>query len=112
MVRTRVLPQRFRYLASISEELLSQANRVRDLIGDRHWFSDGHHKEQLLASVLRRHLPADIIVSRGFVIDAVDPGGCSKEQDILVVDAHREAPIFRQGDLVICFPRTILAAIS
>jgi hypothetical protein len=112
MSRARVLPQRFRYLASLSEELLSQANRVRDLIGDRHWFSDGHHKEQLLASVLRRHLPADVIVSRGFVIDPSDAGQCSKEQDILVVNAHQEAPIFRQGDLIICFPRTVLAAIS
>ena len=96
----------------MSEELLSQANRVRDLIGDRHWFSDGHHKEQLLASVLRRHLPADVIVSRGFVIDPSDAGWCSKEQDILVVNTHQEAPIFQQGDLIICFPRTVLAAIS
>lgn len=112
MSRPRILPHRFRYLASISEELISQANRVRDLIGDRHWFSDGHHKEQLLASVLRRHLPSDILVSRGFVIDPIDPGGCSKEQDILVVDGHREAPVFHQGDLVICFPRTVLAAVS
>ena len=108
----RVLPHRYRYLASMSEELLSQANRVRDLIGDRHWFSDGHHKEQLLASLLRRHLPADVIVSRGFVIDPSDAGWCSKEQDILVVNAHQEAPIFQQGDLIICFPRTVLAAIS
>jgi len=33
------------YLCSWSDELVSRANRVRMLIGDAHWLSDGHHKE-------------------------------------------------------------------
>ncbi len=107
-----VTSQRHRFLASISSELVSQSTRVRDLIGDKHWLSDGHHKEFLLLSLLRRHLPACTIASRGFVISPAHPDICSSEQDILIIETTCEAPLFQQGDLAICFPRTVLAAIS
>lgn len=103
---------RGRYLSSIAEELSSQSTRVRDLIGDQHWLSDGHHKEYLLAGVLRRHLPHGILVSRGFVVSPHEENVCSTEQDVLVIDTTKEAPLFNQSDLAICFPRTVLAAIS
>ena len=32
-----------RYLRSIADEILSQTNQVRDIIGKGHWLSDGHH---------------------------------------------------------------------
>lgn len=108
----RVASNRHRFLLSISSELDSQSNRVRDLIGDKHWLSDGHHKEFLLLSLLRRHLPASTMASRGFVISPVVPTLCSTEQDILIIDTTYEAPLFQQGDLAICFPRMVLAAIS
>lgn len=101
-----------RYLESISQELLSQATRVRDLIGDRHWLSDGHHKEYILGTVLRRHLPAATLVSRGFVVSPHESDLCSNEQDLLVIDISKEAPLFHQADLAVCFPRTVMAAIS
>lgn len=104
-------PNRVAYLESMAEELHSQSSRVRDLIGDAHWLSDGHHKEQLLRSFIARHLPAGIIAARGFVISTVDDL-CSKEQDVLLVDTLKEPPVFNQGDLVIAFPRTVVAAIS
>lgn len=103
---------RRRYLESIAEELLSQASRVRYLIGNRHWLTDGHHKEYLLGSVLSRHLPAGVLVSRGFVVSPYENELCSTEQDLLVIDTTREAPLFHQADVAICFPRTVLAAIS
>jgi len=62
-----MVPNRNRYLASLSAELRAQATRVRDLIGDRHWLSDGHHKEYLLKDMLARHVPSSVAVSRGFV---------------------------------------------
>jgi hypothetical protein len=68
---------------------------VRDLIGSKHWLSDGHHKEFLLTALLERHLPAGTIAGRGFVIHPDEPDQCSTEQDILVVDSTREAPVFR-----------------
>lgn len=100
------------YLSSLSEELASQAKRVRDLIGSRHWLSDGHHKEFLLSSLLQRHCPSATLVSRGFVINPSYPDLCSREQDILVIDTYSEGPIFYQGGLAIAAPQSVMAAIS
>jgi hypothetical protein len=107
-----IRPNRERYLLSLADELRSQSNRVRDLIGDAHWLSDGHHKEFLLIDLLRRHLPAGMIAARGFVVSASKPNAVSKEQDILILDAGDEAPVFNQGGLVITFPNIVRAAIS
>ncbi len=107
-----VRPNRHRYLASIAEEVHAQSKRVRDLIGDRHWLSDGHHKEYLLASVLERHFPGSVIARRGFVVSASDVDTCSTEQDILIADTTHEAPVFNQGGLMVTLPGTILGAIS
>ncbi len=109
---TSVRPNRHRYLISLANELEAQANRVRDLIGDRHWLSDGHLKEYLLIELLRRHLPAGMIASRGFVVSPQDPDQCSTEQDILILDTLLEAPLLNQGGLCIALPQTVRAAIS
>ena len=107
-----VQPNRTRYLLSIAEELRVQSKRVRDLIGDRHWYSDGHQKEFLILELLKRHLPCGMIASRGFVISPSDPNARSREQDILIVDTLQQAPIFNQGNVVIVFPSTVRATIS
>jgi hypothetical protein len=109
---SHVQPNRRRYLLSIAEELSTQSNRVRDLIGDRHWLSDGHHKEYVLLELLRRHVPFGVIASRGFVIALNNPSLRSTEQDILVIDALAEGPVFNQGGLIISFPSSVLAALS
>jgi hypothetical protein len=101
-----------RYMQSLAGELHSQAHRIRDLIGSKHWLSDGSHKEFLLRDLLRRHSPAGVIVSRGFVIDSAAGEGCSREQDVLMVDTSQEGPIFSQGDLIVALPHTVLASIS
>jgi hypothetical protein len=107
-----VQANRLKYLKSIADELEAQATRVRDLIGDVHWLSDGHHKESVFLSVLRRHLPSGMIASRGFVIDSHDQSTCSSEQDILILDTCCEAPVLNQGNLLIAFPRQVVACIS
>lgn len=105
-------PQRERYLSSISGELRAQATRVRDLIGDRHWLSDGHHKEYLLKNVVSRHVPSSVLVVRGFVVHPRRMDMVSNEQDLLFLDTSTMAPIFNQGDLCVAFPSQVLAAIS
>lgn len=100
------------YLKSIADELTVQANRVRDLIGNAHWLSDGHHKEYLLTALLQRHLPSGLAIGRGFVVDPSDHQRCSREQDILVVDSTRDAPLFCQGGLLVAFPQAVVAALS
>jgi hypothetical protein len=100
------------YFASLSAELESQQRRIRHLIGSAHWGHDGRHKELLLAEVIRRHCPSSVLVSTGFVVSPSNFEIRSSEQDILLVDTAKEAPLFNQGGLVIAFPETVLAAIS
>ena len=99
MSKTR--PNRLQYLRSLADELRSQANRVRDLIGGAHWLSEGTHKEILLVELIKRHLPAGMIAARGFLVNDTDHSIVSKEQDILIVDTLAEAPMFKQGGLVL-----------
>src|SRR5437588_11053414 len=101
---TGVQPNRHRYLLSLADELHTQSTRVRDLIGDAHWYYDGHHKEYLLVELLRRHLPSGMLASRGFVISPTDPGSQSREQDVLVVDVTQEAPLSSQGGVIVVSP--------
>jgi len=98
-----VVPKPRDYLTSLHFELHHQANRVRNLIGDRHWWSDGKHKESLVAGVLARHLPAGYIVETGFVVHPADDSLVSKELDIMVVDYGEDAPLLSQFGFSICF---------
>jgi hypothetical protein len=100
------------YLTSIGAELAVQSKRVRDLIGDVHWLSDGTHKEHLLQDLLTRHLPPSVLASRGFVVSTTSDVRCSTEQDILLIDALAEMPLFHQGGLAVTFPRTVIASLS
>lgn len=105
-------PNRERYLRSLADELSAQSQRVRDLIGDRHWLTDGTHKEFLLAEIIRRHIPGSHLVARGFIVSPFESDVCSREQDILIVDTSSEAPVFHQGGVVITFPGAVRGAIS
>ena len=101
-----------RFFQTLSAELDAQADRVRNLIGDAHWLSDGHHKEALLQGLIERHLPSTASVSRGFALQSGMPSNCSTEQDLLVLDTSSEAPVFTQSGLVITFPNQVLASLS
>lgn len=103
---------RNRYLASFSEELRAQANRVRDLIGDKHWLSDGHHKEYLLKHALSRHVPSGVTISRGFIVHPKRSDVVSREQDLLFLDAFAMAPVFAQGELCVALPQQVIAILA
>ncbi len=105
-------PDRPAYFRSLADEITSQSQRVRNLIGNKHWLSDGHHKESLIRSVIARHAPSTVLVSRGFIASPTAPDLCSREQDILVVDTRFQGPLFDQADLVIALASTVIAAIS
>ena len=94
-------------LESWSEELLSRAERVRRLIGDAHWLSDGHHKEELVREFLVRHLPPILRVSRGFICPPDDESKVSSEVDILITDSLGEMPWFNEGNLIIAPPSCV-----
>jgi hypothetical protein len=84
------------YFLSLAEELNSQASRVRQLIGSAHWGQDGRHKEALLRELIRRHSPASILVTSGFLVSPNNVEVRSLEQDILLIDTSTEAPLFNR----------------
>lgn len=98
------------YLRSWTLELQSRSNRVRQLIGDAHWLSDGTHKEFLLREFLSRYVPGVTQVSHGF-IRSID-GICSNEIDILISRDDIASPYFNEGGLSILSPESVIATIE
>ena len=94
------------YLHSITEELFSVQNRIRNLA--RHWATDGEHKEAALRLVLRRHLPSSLCVGRGFIVTKEDS---STQIDVLIVNADQPM-LFRDGDLMIVTHDTVKAIVE
>jgi hypothetical protein len=88
------------YFRSITEELDALKNRVRHFIRNKHWLTDGEHKESVLRAVLRRHLPLTTGVGRGFVITNKGP---SPQIDILLYDQTKPL-LYHDGDFVIITP--------
>jgi hypothetical protein len=101
-----------RYLHSIAAAAREQSRQVRDLIGDRHWLSDGKHKEALISSIISRHCPSGVLVTSGFVLHPSDMSLCSREQDVLILDTTREAPLFQSAGFAVALPDTVLGAVS
>lgn len=96
------------YFEDLSKELAAVQNRVRHLIGDAHWPSDGAWKESVLRTVLRRYLPPSFIVGSGFILTEQ---GISSQIDILVCDDS--APIlFRDGDFLVATANCVRAAVE
>jgi hypothetical protein len=96
------------YYRSLTAETNALKDRVRLLIDDAHWLTDGEWKESVLRSVLRRHLPANIGVGRGFIIS---PTSVSKQIDVLIYDASY--PLLHQdADLVFVTPDAVRGIIE
>ena len=85
------------YFRSITLEFQALKDRVRHFIRDQHWLTDGEWKESVLRSVLRRHLPQNVGVGKGFVITKDGP---SSQIDILLFDRTKPL-LYHDGDLVI-----------
>ncbi len=84
------------YFRSLSLELNSLKDRIRNFIADNHWQTDGEWKESVLRTILRRHLPSNIEVGRGFIIT---PDECSRQIDVLIYDASKPV-LHKDGELV------------
>jgi hypothetical protein len=86
-----------KYFEDLSKELRAVQNRIRQLIGDAYWPSDGAWKESVLRSIIRNYLPQSFTVGSGFILTS---DGLSKQIDILVCDDS--APVFfRDGDFLV-----------
>ncbi len=96
------------YFVSLTEELSALKNRVRHYIDDAGWLADGEWKESVLRSILRRHLPNNIGVGRGYVISSVS---ASTQIDVLLYDKTKPI-LFQDGEFVIVTPDTAKGAIE
>ena len=96
------------YLISWADELTARSNRVRYLIGDTHWASDGAHNENVLKSFLRQYSPNFVDIATGFIrcqgTQAVSP-----QIDIMIIDTLSSVPLFSEGDLYIVNPPCVRA---
>jgi hypothetical protein len=96
------------YYRSITLELKALKGRVRQLIADAHWVTDGEWKESVLRTLLKRHMPTTIGVGRGFIIDE---NATSTQIDVLIYDKTR--PLLHQdGDLVFTTPDAVRGIIE
>jgi hypothetical protein len=93
-----------KFSATIAGELASLSQRVRFIID--HGPTVGTYRENLLQSLLRKHLPERYHVATGFIF------GLSRQIDILIYDRVDYAPIFREGDLVIVPEESVRAVIE
>ncbi len=97
-----------KYHRSIGAEFEVTKNRIRQLIGSKHWGTDGEHKESVLRNVLQNHLPANVIVGSGFICaeDSV-----STQIDVLITDSAKPS-LFRSGQLAVVTPDAVRAVIE
>lgn len=92
------------FAGTLADELTSYSERIRHLI--RHTSSVGTYRENLLQSLLRKHLPERYHVATGFIY------GCDRQIDVVIYDRIDYAPIFREGDLVVVPPEAVRAIIE
>ena len=96
------------YHQSIAYELVATKDRIRNLIGDAHWLTDGEHKEAVLRRTIRDHIAGDLQVGRGFVCGEQ---GSSRQIDVLI--ACRSKPVlFQDGELLLVTPDAVAAIIE
>lgn len=96
------------YFKSLNDEITSLKNRIRNYIGLRHLPTDGIWKESVIRTILKRHLPDNIGVGQGFIIDN---NNISTQIDILLYDKN-EPLLFKDGDFIITTANASLGAIE
>lgn len=95
------------YGESITQELNSTKNKIRNLIGDKHWQTDGEHKEEILRNVLRTHLPEIVRVGKGFVCfppsitNFVSRKFTSSHQIDILITSKESPALYKERDLVL-----------
>ena len=94
------------YHRSISQELSSLQNRIRNLV--THWPTDGELKEAILRNVIRRHLPESLLIGRGFIVSDTES---STQLDLLLIDSNKPT-LFKDDSLFVVTPDAVRAIIE
>lgn len=97
-----------KYFKSFNDELNVVKDRVRSIIGNRHWASDGSHKEVILQDVIRRFLPSKFEITSGFIISD-DGNTVSKQLDIIIYENC--SPVFFKSANFVIIPKNYVKAV-
>lgn len=96
------------YAKSLSRELISVKDRIRDFIGDAHWGEDGRFKEVILMKLLREKLPKNVRVGTGFV----RKGDRLTSQIDIIIYKDSIPTLFEYDDFVIVTPVSVLGIVE
>src|SRR4051812_21129430 len=96
------------YYRSLTAELESVKDRVRNFIEDKHWLTHGEWRESVLRAMIAQRLPSSVNIGRGFIITESGP---TTQCDILIYRSDRPI-LFRQGDLAFVTPDAVVAVIE
>ena len=97
---------------SISRELLTIKDRVRNLISDAHWGEEGRYKESVLKNVIKRFLPSNLSLASGFIITKEGENIKRSRQIDIIVYENTSPLLFVEGDFIITTPENVLATIE
>lgn len=105
------------HLKSIGLEFSATKDRVRSLIGDKHWASDGEAKEAVFRRILSAYICESVRVGSGFICHPGpertynDNRNTSTQIDVLIT--HRDRPtLYKAQDLNIVTPDAVEAIVE
>lgn len=98
------------YLKSLSSEMQASKDRIRLLIGDGHWQTDGEHKEAVLRKLIRSVIPNKLSICRGFMV--THRSQRSGQIDILILDRMNKPVLFQDDELVVTTPDCVRGIIE
>ena len=102
------MPDYLKYQKSISNEIISAKDRIRDLIGGIHYGEEGRYKEILLRNIITSKLPNFAATGTGFVLGANE---ISTQIDIIIF--RKDFPlVFQCSDFVIVPKEAVLGIIE
>jgi hypothetical protein len=104
--------QFLKYIGTHVDEFHAKRKRVLHLLGEIAGAMppSGYYHEELLRGFLRAALPGLCSVNHGYIYGF--GLGNSRQIDVLIWDAINYAPIFKEGDLCIVAPESVIATIE
>ena len=106
-----ISPSYSQLLRSWSSELASRTERIRNVIGDRHWPTDGRHKEMILGEMIERYLPSNFSLCSGFIGGAGEQE-ISPEIDLYIADHSKCPPLLNECGVQVTRSTSVLATIE
>ncbi|MGR9047088.1 DUF6602 domain-containing protein [Halobacillus faecis] len=102
-----------KFQKSITLELYTIKNRVRELIGDANWGEEGRYKESMLKNVLKRFLPSNFSIGTGFIVSSEEATDNTRSSQIDIIIYDNSYPLlFNDGDFIVTSPESVKAIIE